>query len=862
MSHRPAFALPSLLLLASLCLAVACLCLASARLAGTAADVSLRRQRCQLTALASARLGVGMVAQALGPDARWSGQDASGAAWWARRADDVWVLGSLAGRARDLGDAELAWRVRDQSCGCDAASAVLARDRASSVARKPRMRQRLAAGATQPDPGASVLSSARVLDLAGVRAGRPSDLPDTAYSAGTRSLLVNPATGEWRTNLSVPASLASRMGEALAVALLSPASSLRDQPVRGMEPVDISGASVRLRHMPVLTDIALSMGVFNARSDGRHRVRMHAQMTLWNPDSLGLITRADKRLFLAELEGAPEVTVTNLDSGASFTTWLDRSPPGVFWGYTQGVRERGLWWWVEVLDATRHGMLRSGLLPGEVYALRMPDPVAQPYGLARVLGGSTWRFDDTEHPAGWVRPSPEVFLPKDRIVVAMRFVTQGTTLRLHPYVGALDAGTEAADYPSPALLSLSHVAWPDARLEMSGAEYSRVDSNGYVIGERRFCWRARLLADSDADVYALAADPVFMSGRIDLADPAQRSRWLLTSDAVAEAAGPVDSPGSPMFRDGAVNRHDALVDGAFADWRLRDVPIDPPLDVASLRLLQGATPASWLPDLDRVFFACPDPATELPVSENPRLVPWRTPGDAVEVAAQREALLGERAGELLALEGAFNVNNTDPMAWEALLTSDPLHWVADTGGPALPGKLEAVAGFFSQPTGAMLAKYASSNPCDLSDAALAALGAAARSEVARRQSVRVPDTEALRRFCQRLVDEIARRGEPFVGVSDFVRSGVVDRAIIASKLNEGLPAGSPASLDAMSLLGAHVALLVARGDTFAVVGEGRVGGGFMALELTVQRLPEPASRPHLGRRFVVIKARWLDAPSR
>lgn len=862
MSPRRAFALLPVLTLVALCVAVACLCHASARLAGVAADASLRQERCQLAALASVRIGLGRIAQSMGPDARWCGQGASGVAWSARRDGETWVVESLNGLQQDVGSQAFAWSARDLSCGCDVVAPVLARERSLALARKPRMRQRLASGATQPDATLSLLSASRVLDVAGARAGMPSTLPGSAFSAGTRSLLIDPRTGAWRANLSVRGSLASRLGEALAAALLEPSGALRDQPVRGMEPVDVGQGAVRLRHMAVVADIALSLGVFNARSDGRHRVRLHAQMTLWNPATLGLITPADKRLFLAELEGAPEVTVSNLDSGATFTTWLDRSPPGVFWGYTQGARERGLWWWVEVLDATRHGMLRSGILPGEVYALRMPDPVTQPYGLARVVGGTTWRYDDAEHPAGWVRPSPEVFLPRDRIVVAMRFVTQGTTLRLHPYVGPLDANTEAADYPSPALLTLSHVAWPDARLELTGAEYSRVDSNGYVVDERRFCWRARLAAVSGAEVFALAADPVLMSGRIDLADPVQRARWVLTSDAVAEALQPVDAPGSPMFRDGAINRHDALTDGAFADWRLRDMPIDPPLDVASLRLLHGATPELWLPELDRAFFACPDMSTGFPVSENPRLTPWRMASDAGGLAAQREMLTGEHAAELLALEGAFNVNAADPRAWEAFLSSDPLRWTAETGGPALPGKLDAAAGFFSQPTGAMSAKYGSSAPCDLADAALARLAAGERSEVARRQSARAPDPATLRQFCERLVEEIGDHGGPFSGVADFLASGVVERAILAARLNEGIPKGSPLFIDAETLLGAHMAMLVARGDTFAVVGEGRVGGGVMALELTVQRMPEPASRPHLGRRFVVTKARWLDAPSR
>jgi len=726
------------------------------------------------------------------------------------------------------------------------------------------MRQRLAAGATQPDPTPAVLAAARVGDVDGLRAlcGRATS---PGLVAGARSLLINPSTGRWRENLSCVDALAGRLGRPLAEALLAPPAVLREQPARGMEPADIGPGPARLRHMPVVTDVALSIGVFNARSDGRHRVRLHAQMTLWNPAALPLLTPSDKRMFLAEVEGAPEVTVTNLDSGASFTTWLDLCPPGVFWSYTQGPRERTLWWWVEVLDTARHGMLRSGILPGEVYSLLMPDPSAQPYGLSRVVGRETWRYDAGEHPPGWVRPSPETFLPSDRIVVALRFVTPGTTIRLHPYVGPLSADTEAADYPSPSLLTLAHVPWPDGRLELTGEEYSRVDSNGYVIGERRFRWRARLAAQTDAGAFQLLRDGTSMSSRIDLADPAQRARWELTADPVGEAREPVDDfprAAGGVFHDGAVNRHDALVDGAFADWRMRDVPVDPPLDVASLRLLHGTPDSMWLAELDRSFFACPDLSASEAVSENPRLSLWRRAGSAEEILACREAMLGTDAARWLALEGAFNVNTVDAAAWEAFLASDPLRWAADVGGPASPGRVASDVGFFSQPTGAMLAKFASAEPCDLDDEHRESSGVSARDAALRRQSVRAPTAAQVRRFCECLAEEIRREAHPFEGLEAFFRSGVVERAVTASRLNEGTETGSPLALDGPTIFGAHVALMVARGDTFVVVGEARVDGAKLALELTVQRTPEPAAAPHLGRRFIVTKARWLDAPSR
>lgn len=864
MRVRSAFALLPLLALSGLCLAVALLCLWTSSLASFSTTVSLRGARLRLDALAAARIGCGELVQALGPDSRWSGCDGSRRAWSARKVEKVWVRKLLSGSCSVPRGGSLVWSVRDLSSGCDLAAPILARERAPAVAQLPRMRQRLASGATLV-PTTAALSAARVCDVGGLRTYMPLDLPTSVYVAGARSLLVNPKDGLWRQNLSVPSALAATLGSPLASTLLSSSMDLRLQPARGMEPVESVGEYASLRHMPVITDLALSLGVFNARSDGRHRVRLHAQVTLWNPSALPLLTVSDKRMFLAEIEGAPEVTVTNLDSGASFSTWLDRSPSGVFWSYTQGPRERSLWWWMEVLDATRYGMLRSGILPGEVYSMFMPDPVSQPYGLARVIGKETWRYDEAEHPTGWVRPSPETFLPSDRIVVAMRFITPGTTVRLHPYVGPLDAMTEASAYGSPALLAIRHIPWPDARLELSGAEYSRVDSNGYVVGERRFCWRARLAAETDEDVYALARGVVGMGQTIDLADPVRRQGWVLTADAVAEAQqSPSDFLGRPQspLQDLVVNRHDASMAGSFTDWRVRDVPVDPPLDVPSLRALHGMPTERWLAQVDRAFFACPETNVQSGLSENPRLAPWRRAWDVESVTRLSESLAGPDAAQSVSLEGAFNVNTQDAYAWEAFLRSVPLEWMADTGGPSPPGQMAVEAAFFTQPTGAMLAKFASAVPCDLTDDGLDALSQADCIQASRRQSVRSLKPEKLRQFCVCLADEIARHGDPFVGVEDFLRSGVVEKAILSAGLNEGLPVGSPLTLDAIGLLGAQVALLVARGDTFTVMGEARVGGAFMALELTLQRMPEGAARPHLGRRFVVTKARWLDAPSR
>ena len=128
MSARRAFALLPLLLLASLCLALALLCASTAGLAGASASTSNRRLRCQLGALAAARLGCGVLAQAMGPDQRWSGTDAEGVVWAARRqrvegqSEVIWDRQLLAGQLRDHHQQAMSWRVIDVSCRADLAA--------------------------------------------------------------------------------------------------------------------------------------------------------------------------------------------------------------------------------------------------------------------------------------------------------------------------------------------------------------------------------------------------------------------------------------------------------------------------------------------------------------------------------------------------------------------------------------------------------------------------------------------------------------------------------------------------------------------------------------------------------------------
>ena len=175
-------------------------------------------------------------------------------------------------------------------------------------------------------------------------------------------------------------------------------------PENGFPLVRVAEDSRSLDTLPVLADLRLSMGFFNSRSDGRHRLRFHGSAVFWNRLTVPVLSGPQGKMFLVEFVGSPEVTVTNLDTQSSFVADLDDCPQEDFGIIRQGLRESGLWFWAEATDQATTGMSGRGLLPGEVYALVNPAPTTQPQGLARILTKMTWKMERAYHGPGWKRP--------------------------------------------------------------------------------------------------------------------------------------------------------------------------------------------------------------------------------------------------------------------------------------------------------------------------------------------------------------------------------------------------------------------------------------------------------------------------
>jgi hypothetical protein len=310
MSKRNGLAL-IIALLAALALASAAVILASYCLtAGIESEAAHRRALLRQAAEAAALRGLAELQAGVGPDARFTYPDTAGA-----------LHGSGSRESRQLdGEAwldalKLSWSFRDFSMAYDRAAGAVARGKASDWAKglgaRPRLPQALAAELTQRQQRALLADAPDFFE----------EVPGAGGSWQTRGLLTDPVRGGWRRDFSVPTELAHALGPALGSALN--AEHWKRPPGRGYPLGHVVSEERSLSTVPVLTDLRLSLGFFNSRHDGRHRLRFHGSGVLWNPLTVPVLAGPQGRLFLVEVVGAPEISVTNLEAGSGFVVDLD-----------------------------------------------------------------------------------------------------------------------------------------------------------------------------------------------------------------------------------------------------------------------------------------------------------------------------------------------------------------------------------------------------------------------------------------------------------------------------------------------------------------------------------------------------------
>jgi hypothetical protein len=801
---------------------------------------AVRRGRAlRIASESAARLGLAELQAGLGQDVGHSYESSPGRLIAGKKSAQVNLTG-------DFEDSSILcrWSVTDLSMGHDVAARSVASGQASAWARTAAGRAKL------PFALADSVSPSQSISLAGGGPEFFGTASGPAYSWQVRGLLTDPVNGGWKKNLSSDAVLSSELGEAIGQAL--PSSPFMSSPVKGYPLIRIEDGPRSLSTLPVLADFRLSLGFFNSRSDGRHRLRFHGTVVFWNRLSVPVLAGPQGKMFLVEIMGSPEVTVTNLETQSSFVTDLDDCPQEDFGIIRQGLRERGLWFWAEITDASTNGMAGRGLLPGEVYALVNPAPASQPQGLARILTKTTWKMDRTHHGPGWKRPEPTVFLPKDRIEIALRFRGK-VGIRLRPYAGEPPRDAAIMDYPARPVIALENITFPDFMIRTTGEDYSREDSSGYVIEERRACLRVRLKPRETNEFWASAAAGRFSSPRWNFSEPMDAIEWVV-DHPVGSALDVVDHDASPLagpLWDLRANRHDAAEAGAFASVRLRDFPSAPRLSVGSLRHLESSDSVVWRERLDSAFFAAPLTVPELGVvSHNPFLI--ATGGGAI--AGSADIAPG------LYVVGPFNINSRDPKAWEAFLRATDGEWKADTGGPFTPQELRGPA-FFTRPGGASLAKGGALSQVDIADKSAVVLSDTAFAGLTTQQGVRSFDAGILSELARKVVELQPTHGWPYRSLAAFARSRILDQALEESGINRpyvSVAPELPIHLKSNDLLEAWAPVLTVRGDTFKVTGRAEGAGGSSVCELIVQRVAEEHPASHLGRRFRIISVRFRN----
>jgi len=787
----------------------------------------------------AARLGLAELQAGLGPDVGHSYESTPGQLVARGKSAQVKLTGEFAD-----GSLLCRWSTTDLSMGHDVSARSVASGQASAWARTAAGRAKMPfALAESVSPSQSVALAAGGPEFFGM-ASAP------AYSWQVRGLLTDPVNGGWKKNLSNDALLALELGEAIGQAL--PGPPFMSSPVKGYPLIRIEDGPRSLSTLPVLADFRLSLGFFNSRSDGRHRLRFHGTMVFWNRLTVPVLAGPQGKMFLVEIMGSPEVTVTNLETQSSFVTDLDDCPQEDFGIVRQGLRERGLWLWAEITDASTNGMAGRGLLPGEVYALVNPAPASQPQGLARILTKMTWKMDRTNHGPGWKRPEPTLFLPTDRIEITLRFRDK-VGISLRPYAGEPSRDVAIADYPAKPVIVLENITFPDFIIRTTGEDYSREDSSGYVIEERRASLRVRLRPRETNEFWAAADAGRFSRPRWDFSDSNDAADWAV-NHPVASTLDVVDHDASPLagpLWDLHPNRHDASEAGAFASVRLRDFPSAPRLSVGSLRHLESSGSVVWREHLDSTFFAAPVIVPEPGVvSHNPFLI--AAGGGVVTGSA-------DIARELYVV-GPFNINSRDPKAWEAFLRAAEGPWKADAGGPFAPQELRGPI-FFTRPGGAALAKGGAMSPIDIADKPAAILSELAFGGLVSQQGVRSPDAVKLTELARKVVELQPTHGWPYRSLAAFARERILDQALEESGINRpyvSVAPELPIHLKSNDLLEAWAPVLTVRGDTFRITGRAEGQGGSSLCELIVQRVAAEHPVPYLGRRFRIISVRFSN----
>lgn len=533
-----------------------------------------------------------------------------------------------------------------------------------------------------------------------------------------------------------------------------------------------------------------------------------------------------------------------------------------------------------------------------------------------------WSWDDPED------PTHPVLNPDDRVNIDLRMPPSGLTFRIIDFDTRSrsdspvyeDNGSNEWAKPIFEIRHLYKGIGNPPTLTLRGDEYSRWSSGSYTENDFNIGFHFRLddeaitLSNGDASTLTKGFDlrqPVW-----DYDNPAVRDLVMVGGVYPEDAAAGVDPnpfdtnalgnlffDGLDIFSDDNSDSHGGTYQQAF----LYHKPIGEPLTVGSFRRLpltyentnydidgdgsdesvQLKVGEPWGGDFNQAFdkyFYTGTPSFGLANSD--ALLPL--PAEVRNNASIRDLRSTDAAKNLL-LKGGFNINSISGPAWAAILSRSIHDWSYDAVNTvdlsnaflnlaqSTDNAIAAVGGLSDD------SSLTTIDPTDLSAPEKA--GRLAMRYPLRRltdEQIYNPDTVPDDSLVEFIITELRNHlstNPPFATVSEFINSGILERAIRSSKVNGSLPKFSPAYLTQGSILEAISPFLTVRSDTFVIRSIGSNANPItgapqstILCEAVVQRVPDRMDGDALrinetatsngntfGRQFVILDFSWREA---
>lgn len=683
-------------------------------------------------------------------------------------------------------------------------------------------------------------------------------------------------------------------------------------PVAQALPREVGKLGISLNMIPVPVDIKLHIGFFNARTDGQHRARFHITAKLWNPNSVPILAHADGQFGLIDFHSLPSFFIQNLNTNGKFSVNLSDFPTGRFGLVRQTPSDKTLNAYCKIFDNSDQGFgddpksKTAGMHAGEIYLARFPDPRGQPEGLSRITGGPSWKFQKNANPQK--APSKTVdgrwFHDLHRInIFSMPPIYPGE-ISLRHYNGPFRQSTLPENY-SKAIVKIKNIQFPYADFTISGKEYNREKAGDYDITQANLVYRIRLKSEDENAMKLLIEHCDLRAGILDFSDPVIANAFEIsvhTGKEAKEQAQNDDIDG--YFFDYFTNEHRTEEKTlAFSGIQIYDLPNKnhasagtlrfihmkqlPPLSIG--RFSETVKKKKINQILDRYFFSQEKRNEFSNTSENHLFVQK----DRMYSLNLLEKLPESNFAEQCMIRGPFNINSVNEKAWNAILSNTILNWEQYSGRHERrampwdrknsPQNMKNI--FFSRPFSAQFISPDGKIRA-LTDSDLETAPQRSREQFLLGQglrSIRPEQISALSKFLSTEISKQIAERKPFLSVSDFADSGLLDKGINHAGINiiggKKIPAWFPDFLKQEHIIESLVLRASPRGDSFSIIVKAeqinpltrQIEAG-ASLKMQVQRIPDlfdstqnagidyseyNAKNKRFGRRFKIVSFKFL-----